>query len=81
MKQQIVLIVDSDWLDRAPSCCKILYKHTVVTAMQQHNYASQTSCFKMSDSVNFIYWEGHAWMSGGKRWTGWRRKRKRKEPC
>ncbi len=33
----IVLVLDSDWLSHIPSRCKILYKHTAVTAFQQYN--------------------------------------------
>ncbi len=45
----IVPVLDSDRLSLVPSCCKILCKHTAVTALQQYNCTSQTSCFKMSD--------------------------------
>ncbi len=34
-----------------PRSCKILNRHTAVTAVQQYNCASQTNCFKMSDFV------------------------------
>ncbi len=52
------IVPDSDWLSHIPSHCKILYKNTALTASQQHNCVSQTSCFKMSDFVvNFnILW-------------------------
>ncbi len=47
----IVPVLDFDWLSHVSSRCKILGKHTAVTALQQYNCAKETNCFKMSDFV------------------------------
>lgn len=39
--KQIVLVLDYDWPSHIQSPCKILYKHTPVTALQQHFYIKQ----------------------------------------
>ncbi len=49
--KRIVPVFDSVRLRHVPSCCKILYQHKAVNALQQYNCASQTKCFEMSDFV------------------------------
>lgn len=66
------------WMSHIPHHCKILYKHTTETKLQQYYCASQTNSFKMSDFVGNFGRAKSGWVVERDRQNGGRIEKKRR---